>query len=118
MRAVGSEETSSSRHGTSLGDDGGMILYVMRTFFALRHMGSVECVTDHVPSSHSSGGACQVLESGTAYLMAGRMLMSEVEDWLNGFVDSEVEMGACVELGTWVPNAGVVLDVTDMMITD
>ena len=53
---MGSEQTSSSRRVGEVGDEGGMILYVMRTFLALRHMGRVLCVTDQVAWSHSSGG--------------------------------------------------------------
>lgn len=40
-----------------------MGLYVMRTFWASRHMDSVECVTDQVRMSHSRGGDANV--SGT-----------------------------------------------------
>jgi len=47
------------------GIDGGMILYVMRTFLAFRHMGSVECVTDQVPSSHSGDGALKLVVDGS-----------------------------------------------------
>lgn len=59
VRRVGSEVTSSSRRVGPDGLVGGIILYVMRTFFALRHIGRVECVTDHVPWSHSRGGAAK-----------------------------------------------------------
>jgi hypothetical protein len=51
---------------------------VMRTFFALRHMGNVEWVTDHVPWSHSRGGAVNDAEVGslTLYLVAERREMA------------------------------------------
>ena len=41
-----------------------MILYVMRTFLALRHMGRVLCVTDHVPSSQARGGHWKAVDDG------------------------------------------------------
>jgi hypothetical protein len=46
----------------------------MRTFFALRHMGSVEWVTDQVPWSHSRGGAVKDVEDGSLglYLIGER----------------------------------------------
>ncbi len=47
----------------------------MRTFLALRHMGSVLCVTDQVPWSHSRDGATNVGEEG-AYLRGERRTMS------------------------------------------
>lgn len=55
----------------------GMILYVMRTFLALRHMGSVLCVTDQVPWSHSRGGDWKVVEDGRIglYFFGERRLM-------------------------------------------
>jgi hypothetical protein len=37
----------------------------MHTFFALRHMDNVEWVTDHVPWSHSTGGAVKDIEDGS-----------------------------------------------------
>lgn len=68
VRCVGSDVTSSSSKLSPEGPVGGIILYVMRTFLALRHIGSVEWVTDHVPWSHSRGGAVKELEDGTPAL--------------------------------------------------
>jgi hypothetical protein len=38
----------------------GIGVYVMRTFRDFFHMGSVECVTDHVPDRKESEGAAMV----------------------------------------------------------
>jgi len=47
----------------------------MRTFFALRHMGSVLWVTDQVPWSHSRGGGLNCSRSaGLESLMGARRL--------------------------------------------
>lgn len=46
----------------------------MRTFFAFRHMGSVEWVTDQVCSSHSRGGVMKVGE-GWLYLRGERIII-------------------------------------------
>lgn len=45
---------SSMWHGVPVPVTG---VYVMRTFRDFFHMGSVECVTDHVPERKESGGA-------------------------------------------------------------
>jgi hypothetical protein len=66
--AVGTEETTSSSKVEPDGDDGGMIVYVMRTFLAERHMERVECVTDQVPCSHSNNGA---LKEGEGPYLSG-----------------------------------------------
>ena len=64
-----------------------MILYVMRTFLALRHMGRVLCVTDQVPWSHSSGGHWKVVEEGRVglYFLGERSVIAAL-----------VEVGAVV----------------------
>lgn len=76
---MGSEQTSSSRRVGEVGDEGGMILYVMRTFLALRHMGRVLCVTDQVAWSHSSGGDWKEVEEGRVglYFLGERRLIGE-----------------------------------------
>lgn len=74
---MGSEQTSSSRRTGLEGVEGGIILYVMRTFFALRHMGRVECVTLQVPWSHSRGGDWKEVEEGRVglYFLGERRVM-------------------------------------------
>lgn len=51
----------------------------MRTFFALRHIGRVECVTDHAPSSHSRGGGMKVVDEGSwgLYFLGERRVIGE-----------------------------------------
>lgn len=46
--------------------EGGSNLYVILTFFAFRHMGSVECVTVHVLSNHARGGGCHFCAASCA----------------------------------------------------
>lgn len=74
---MGSEHTSSSRRAGLEGVLGGMILYVMRTFFALRHIGRVECVTLQVPWSHSRGGDKNEVDEGRVglYFLGERRLI-------------------------------------------
>lgn len=57
---------------------GGMILYVMRTFFAFFHIGSVEWVTDQVCWSHSRDGVVKQGE-GWLYLSGERMIILGME---------------------------------------
>lgn len=67
------------------------MVYLMRTFFALRHMGNVEWVTDHVPWSHSRGGALKEVDDGSFALY----FVAERRD-IAGFVEGPVD----VEEGT------------------
>jgi len=57
-----------------------MILYVMRTFLALRHMGRVLCETDQVPSSHSRDGEMKVVAEGRVglYFLGERSVIGGV----------------------------------------
>ena len=66
----------------------------MRTFFAFLHMGKVLCVTDQVPSSHSSGGACHSVERAREYFLGLRRMMELV-----GFVGEEEEAGLLSSAG-------------------
>ena len=56
-----------------------MILYVMRTFLALRHMVRVLWVTDQVAWSHSRGGDWKVVEEGSVglYFFGERRVIEE-----------------------------------------
>lgn len=73
--------TSSSRREAPLGLTGGMILYVMRTFLAFLHMGRVECVTDQVPLSHSSGGGVKIVDERSLelYFFGDRRVIEVLE---------------------------------------
>jgi len=68
VRAVGEEVTSSSRRVGALGEEGGMMVYVIWTFLAFRHMGSVEWVTLQVLWSHSRGGEVKAVDEGSCGL--------------------------------------------------
>lgn len=52
----------------------------MRTFLAFLHMGSVECVTVQVRTSHSGGGGVKIVEGGwvVSYLSGERRMIEEV----------------------------------------
>jgi hypothetical protein len=69
----------------------------MRTFFAFLHMGKVLCVTDQVPSSHSSGGACHSVEGVREYFLGLRRMMELV-----GFVCEEEGAGLLSSAGAAV----------------
>lgn len=55
----------------------------MRTFLAFLHMGSVECVTDQVVSSHSRGGGVKVSDEGSLglYFFGVRRIIGELDTW-------------------------------------
>ena len=62
----------------------------MRTFFALRHMGSVECVTVQVlwrnsrdgEPAEGRDGEVVVLDEGLAYLVGERRMIGDGDDIL------------------------------------
>jgi hypothetical protein len=94
---VGTDWTVSSRHTGPSGEDGGRILYVMRTFLAFLHIGKVLCVTDQTPSSHSSGGACHSAGGVREYFLGLRRVMERV-----GFVWEEEGAGLLSSAGAAV----------------
>ena len=63
---------------SSILSESGRDVYVMRTFRLDFHIGRVECVTCHVPSSHVFwGGVKEVVEDDEDEVEGGRIVMGE-----------------------------------------
>jgi hypothetical protein len=79
---------------------------VMRTFLAFLHMGNVLCVTDQVPSSHSSGGAVHSAGGARLYF---RGLRRRILLWAG--VEGAAGLGSVVSAGVGIVVLGWVVPV-------